>query len=89
MSKFRPFVPVVAATPEIKTFHQLSMSWGVFPVLARYQRNSDDLFLHAIDCAKQLDMVQDGDRVVITAGVPLDISGNTNILKVQTVGARG
>lgn len=85
MSKFRPSTPIVAATPVIKTFHQLALSWGVYPVLARYQQTSDDLFLHAIDCAKMIDIVQTGDRVVITAGIPLDTSGNTNILKVEVV----
>ena len=85
VSKFRPAEPIVASTPEVKTFHQLSMSWGVFPVLARHQSNSDKLFMHAIDCAKQIDIVQSGDTVVITAGVPLDVSGTTNLIKVQTV----
>ena len=88
MSKFRPFEPVVAATPVLKTYHQLSLSWGVYPALARYQKNSDELFIHAIDCAKQIDIVKDGDIVVITAGIPVDTSGNTNILKVQTVGLK-
>ena len=85
MSKFRPSAPIVATTPVLKTYHQLALSWGVYPVLARYQNTSDDLFLHAIDCAKMIDIVQSGDRVVITAGIPLDTSGNTNILKVEVV----
>jgi len=87
-SKFRPLKPIVAATPEVKTFHQLSLSWGVYPVVARYQSTSDDLFLHAIDCAKQLDLVFDGDVVVIAVGIPLNTCGTTNTLKIQTVGAR-
>ena len=85
MSKFRPVQPIVAATPVEKTFHQLALSWGVFPVLARLQSSSDELLLHAIDCAKQIDIVQPGDTVVITAGIPLDMPGTTNLLKVQTV----
>ena len=85
VSKFRPDQPIVASTPEIKTYHQLSMSWGVHPVMARHQKDSDKLFLHAIDCAKQIDIVQPGDTVVITAGIPLDMPGTTNLLKVQTV----
>ena len=75
-----------SATPEPKAFHQLSLSWGVFPVLARYQSTTDDLFRHALDCAKQIDVVEDGDFVVITGGVPLGVAGSTNILKVQKVG---
>lgn len=85
VSKFRPAETIVAATPETKTFHQLSLSWGVAPVLALYQADPDRLFRHAIDCAVQIDLVAPGDRVVITAGVPLDVSGNTNILKLETV----
>ncbi|MDL2318613.1 pyruvate kinase [Eubacteriales bacterium OttesenSCG-928-A19] len=88
MSKFRPNEPIVAATPERKTFHQLALSWGVYPVLARYQNTSDDLFRHAIDCARQIDMVENGDLVVIGAGIPLNTSGNTNTLRVATVGQR-
>ena len=53
--------------------------------MARHQKDSDKLFLHAIDCAKQIDIVQPGDTVVITAGIPLDMPGTTNLLKVQTV----
>lgn len=85
VSKFRPIEPIIAATPELKTFHQLSLSWGVFPVLARNQSDEESLFRHAIDCAKQVDMVSRGDKVVITAGVPLNQSGTTNLLKVQVV----
>jgi pyruvate kinase len=85
VSKFRPSEPIVAATPDLKTFHQLSMSWGVCPVLAINQDDTDRLFLHAIDCARQLDIVSKGDKVVITAGVPLKLAGTTNLLKVQVV----
>ncbi len=85
MSKFRPIQPIIAATPSKKTFHQLALSWGVYPVLSRKQKTSDELFCHAVDCAKQIDMVSNGDRVVIVAGIPIDTSGNTNIIKVETV----
>lgn len=85
VAKFRPAEPIVAPTPELKTFHQLSMSWGVLPVLARHLDDTEKLFLHAIDCAKQIDVVKPGDTVVITGGVPVDTSGTTNLLRVQTV----
>jgi pyruvate kinase len=85
VSKFRPEQPIVAATPEEKTFHQLSLSWGVFPVLSLSQSNTDTLFVHAIDCAKQLDLAKPGDKAVITAGVPLNLAGTTNLLKLQIV----
>lgn len=85
MSKFRPIQPIVAATPRKKTFHQLALSWGVYPVLAIEQDSSDKLFMHAVDCAKELDLVSPGDLVVIAAGVPVQTPGNTNTLKVQKV----
>ena len=85
VSKFRPAQTIVAATPERKTFHQLSLSWGVLPVLALHQHSTDSLFVHAIDCAKQTDVVKKGDKAVITAGVPLNLEGMTNLLKVQIV----
>ena len=87
MSKFRPDIAIVATTPLETTYHQLALSWGVYPVLARHQNSSDELLLHAIDCAKQIDAVENGDRVVIVAGIPLDTTGSTNLLKVETVGA--
>lgn len=85
VSKFRPIEPIIAATPVVKTYHQLSLSWGVYPVLARNQHDEESLFRHAMDCAKQIDMVSKNDTVVITAGVPLNQSGTTNLLKVQVV----
>lgn len=86
MSKFRPLQPIVAATPETKTFHQLALSWGVYPVLALKQDTMEKLFRHAIDCAKAIDLVGEGDLVVICAGVPVLTPGNTNIIKVEQIG---
>lgn len=88
VSKFRPQEIIIAATPNAKTFYQLALSWGVHPVLSLNQNNSDELFRHAIDCARQNDLVSPGDIVVITAGVPLNVEGTTNLLKVQTVEGR-
>ncbi len=85
MSKFRPTQPVVAATPLVKTFHQLALSWGVYPVLSLRQETLENLLVHAVDCAKELDLVSPGDLVVIAAGVPVLTPGNTNLLKVEVV----
>lgn len=86
VSKFRPSQEIIATTPEIKTFHQLSLSWGVYPVMALYQQNVNRLFDHSVACAKRYGYVEEGDTVVLTAGA----DETTNILKVQTVksGAR-
>jgi pyruvate kinase len=85
MSKFRPWQPIVAATPDKKAFHQLSLSWGVLPVLALMQRDTESLFVHAVDCAKQIGLANPGDKMVITAGTPVTLSGTTNLIKVQIV----
>lgn len=82
MSKFRPQQPIIAATPCEKTYHQLALSWGVYPVMALYQTDAGQLFDHAVACAKRFGYVQEQDRLVIAAGA----NGVTNVLKVQTVG---
>lgn len=81
MSKFRPHQSIVAATPNEKTFHQLALSWGVYPVMAIYQPDANVLFDHAIACAKRYGLINENDRVVIAAGA----QGVTDVLKVQTV----
>lgn len=81
VSKFRPRPVIVATTPDVKTYHQLTLSWGVYPVIALYQQDANVLFDHSVACAKRYGLVKEGDTVVITAGA----EDTTNILKVQTV----
>ncbi len=81
VSKFRPHKIIIATTPSEKTFHQLSLSWGVYPLRALYQHDANVLFDHSVACAKRFGLVRDNDRVVITAGS----EGTTDVLKVQTV----
>ena len=85
VSRFRPKEKIIASTPDKKVFNQLALSWGVYPVLSEPQNTTDELFAHAVKCAKEKGYVSNGDTVVITAGVPLGVSGNTNILKVVSV----
>ncbi len=86
VSKFRPACPIVATTTSVKVYRQLAISWGVYPLLADIKETTDDLFDHAVEKALQSGIVKNGDLVVITAGLPLGISGTTNILKVHLVG---
>ena len=86
LSKFRPVEPIVAATPSDKTYNQLSLCWGVYPIRAIYQADTNVLVTHAIDCAKRFGYVKTGDRVVVTAGGTGE-SGTTDVLKVQVVPA--
>lgn len=84
LSKFRPAEPIVAATPHDKTYNQLALCWGVYPIRARYQADTNVLVTHAIDCAKRFGYVNVGDRVVVTAGGTGE-TGTTDVLKVQVV----
>lgn len=81
VSKFRPREIIIATTPSEKTYHQLSLSWGVYPVRALYQHDANVLFEHSVACAKRFGFIKVNDRVVITAGT----DGSTDVLKVQTV----
>ncbi len=86
ISKFRPECTIIGCTTSEKVFRQLSMSWGVVPVLFEEKKTSDELFEHAVEKAVERGLVKSGDLVVLTAGLPLGIPGMTNILKVHIVG---
>ena len=86
ISKYRPDIPIIACTHRDSTYYQLALSWGVTPLKAQIQENTDALLAHAVQQAKEAGLVKDGDLVVITAGVPLGINGTTNLLKVHVVG---
>ena len=86
ISKYRPGMQIIGCTVNSRVYRQLAMSWGVMPIFCQPQDNADELFDHAVQRAKEEKLIQDGDLVVITAGVPLGIPGTTNLLKVQTVG---
>ena len=86
VGKYRPGIQIIACTSDVTTYHQLSLSWGVTPVLVGEQKDTDGLFECAVTAALEGGYVKDGDLVVITAGVPVGMSGTTNLLKVQTAG---
>ena len=85
ISKYRPLCPIISCTTSDTVCKQMNMSWGVTPMVISEETNTDDLFDHAIDAAVKAGLVESGDLVVITAGVPLGVSGNTNLMKVDTV----
>jgi pyruvate kinase len=85
VSRFRPQVPIIAATTSQKTYFQLGLSWGVVPVLTEKIDNAYDLIFHAIDCALKVQAIKEGDLVVVTAGIPVGVSGATSIIKVHRV----
>ncbi len=86
ISKYRPECPIIGCTTEDYVCRQLNLSWGVVPLLIQEEQNTDDLFDHAVDAAVKAGLVHQGELVVITAGVPLGISGTTNLIKVHVAG---
>ncbi|WP_069999692.1 pyruvate kinase [Cellulosilyticum sp. I15G10I2] len=86
ISKYRPVPPVIGCTSSPHVYHQLNLSWGVTPLFIPEEENSDSLFERAIEAAENTGIVQSGDLIVITSGIPLGISGTTNMIKVDVVG---
>jgi len=87
ISKFRPPCPIIGCATDEQTRRQLNLSWGVTPLLSEKMTNTDDLFANAVKHALKSGIVKKGDLVVLTAGVPVGVSGTTNIIKVATAGA--
>ena len=86
ISKYRPACPIIGCTTEDYVCRQLNLSWGVSPILISEEIDTDNLFEHAVDAAQRTGYVKQGELAVITAGVPLGVSGTTNLIKVHVVG---
>ncbi|HJH62498.1 MAG TPA: pyruvate kinase [Firmicutes bacterium] len=85
ISRFRPGCVIAALTTEERVRRQLSISWGVAPYLVGNVDSTDRLFSLSVDAARKEGLVEPGDTVVITAGVPIGCSGSTNLIKAQKV----
>ena len=86
VSQFRPKAPVIAATITEAVRRKLSLMWGVETILIDMASSADEIFEMAIEKAKDQNYIKKGDLVVITAGVPIGVTGATNLMKVQIVG---
>ncbi len=82
ISRYKPACPIIACTVEPKVYRQLNLLWGVVPILIEKEENADDLFEQATSAVKKAGYVKQGDVAVLTAGVPLGISGTTNMVRV-------
>lgn len=92
VSRYRPGCAVIGATPDEKVMREMAIVWGVDPMKVRETEGTDAMMAEAIECALNEKRINSGDLVVITAGVPVGISGTTNMLKVHVAGkilARG
>lgn len=85
VAKFRPKVPIIAVTHDEKVVKTLQLVRGVTPVKVNKVSSTDEMFNEAIKGAVASGMVESGDLVVITAGVPINVTGTTNLIRVHVV----
>lgn len=86
LSKYRSEVPIIACVLDETIQRHLCLSWGITPIMMPYAHSTDELIDSAVNTALKAGLVEKGDVVVITAGVPIGISGTTNMIKVHLVG---
>ncbi len=86
VSKYRPQAVIVAVTPKEKFVRRMLLLWGVMPVFVPQSSNTDEMMSNAVAGAMASGWVKTGDLVVITAGIPVGITGTTNMIRVHTVG---
>ncbi|MDE5835081.1 MAG: pyruvate kinase, partial [Ruminococcus sp.] len=86
ISKYRPLCPIICCTTGEVAQRQMNMSWGVIPLIVEEKTSTDELFSTAVETAESHGLVQDGDIVAITAGVPIGVSGTTNMFKIAKIG---
>ena len=85
VSRFRPPVDILGLTTEEKTWRKLALSWGVTPVRCERFTSTDVLFYTAKKLAQQAFGLAPGDRLVLTGGITNGTSGNTDLLKIETI----
>ena len=85
ISRYRPQCDIIACTTNEQINRQLNLYWGVVPVLIQEKTDVMELFEHAVEKSKETGLIKDGDIVVITSGIPLGVSGTTNMIKVNVV----
>ena len=85
VSRFRPTVPIIAITTNKKTWRRLSLTWGVTPIMAENYNSTQVLFYNASKLTSQQLRLKPNDKIVMTGGITNGESGNTNLIKVETV----
>lgn len=85
VSRYRPPVPIIAASTRDSTVRKLALSWGVYPFKSEELENTDDMIEKSRKVALATGLVVKGDKIIITAGIPFRIPGTTNLLKVETL----
>ncbi len=85
VSSFRPPVPILAISDAPRTYNQLALVWGVIPVLCEPEPSFEAMLACARRSAVERGLAKAGDRVVVTAGLPMNVPGTTNFLRVEVV----
>ena len=86
VSRFRPGTTVVALLMEPQVQRQMALYWGVVPLTMPQASSTDELVEFAVQAAENAGIIHQGDLVVVTAGVPVGVSGTTNMIRVRQVG---
>jgi pyruvate kinase len=85
VSKYRPYHPILAVTPSASVVNRLSLAWGVLPLKEPEPANLEEVFELASKSALETKLAKRGDLIVIIAGIPLAVSGSTNLVKIHSV----
>ncbi len=85
VARFRPTCPIIGLTHNTITYNQLAVTWGVSPIMTSMAESTDQLFEQVRKALVEHQLIKKGDHVVVTAGIPLGISGYSNLLHVLTL----
>ncbi|NLD16822.1 MAG: pyruvate kinase, partial [Tissierellia bacterium] len=85
LSKFRPKTKIIAVTPNKRTRRHLALSWGVEAIITPQYEDTDELINDSLDVGVEAGVLEEGDLVVVTGGIPVGLTGATNLIKVSTI----
>ena len=85
IASYRPKTPILAVTPEMDTFRRLALIWGVIPAMVERRPDYEGILAVTREIIVKKGLAWPGDRFVVTAGVPFDLAGTTNLLRIETV----
>jgi len=85
VSKYRPSKPILAPTPVTGTYRRMALYWGVQPVMIEKIENMEEIHSSTFKCLKKKAFLEQGMKVVLTAGVPLNVPGTTNLIRVDRI----
>jgi pyruvate kinase len=89
VARQRPSMPILALTPIIETARRLALTWGTHAVLVDDAKTLDEMMANAGEIAFREGFAKTGERIIITAGVPIGAPGTTNMIRIATIGHGG